>query len=464
MDRIASVFCTARTPLPATTSSATPPTAALSPNTGDLINVDPKLGPLEGSPGYRPLLSGSPAINAGNPAGCIGSTGLLTTDQRGAPRVGRCDIGAYEAGLTATKQATGNYAPGKSLTYIISLRSDANSPIAGARVTDVLPVSLTYVPGSFSATTGTGGQSGGVITWTGTVPAAGSTTISFHATIRDDMPSCSVITNKATIGGPGYEFERQVTGATPCVCNLTKHPGNPVLYIGTDGTWDDDAVWSPAVLKVGSSYKLWYTGEDGSTPSQIGLATSTDGTTWTKEAANPVLSPSQTWEVEGISAASIISDSGLYKMWYTGRDSGGVSRIGYATSTDGVNWTRYGSNPALDVGPAGGWEDDDVQKPTVFKEGSTYHIWYTGNDGMTLRIGHATSSDGINWIKDSANPVLDIGSPGAWDWLNVYGPSVVKVGAEYQLWYSGETLPAAWQTGYAMSSNGSTWSRENAHP
>jgi hypothetical protein len=31
------------------------------------------------------------------------------------------------------------------------------------------------------------------------------------------------------------------------------------------------------------------------------------------------------------------------------------------------------------------------------------------------------------------------------------------VGAEYKLWYSGETLPQAWQTGYAMSSNGSDW-------
>jgi len=40
--------------------------------------------------GYHPLLSGSPAINAGNPATC------LSTDQRGVARVGGCDIGAYE--------------------------------------------------------------------------------------------------------------------------------------------------------------------------------------------------------------------------------------------------------------------------------------------------------------------------------------------------------------------------------
>ncbi|MBL0937754.1 MAG: hypothetical protein IBJ03_02605 [Gemmatimonadaceae bacterium] len=38
------------------------------------------------------LLTGSAAINAGNPATCT------TTDQRGAPRVGTCDIGAFEFG------------------------------------------------------------------------------------------------------------------------------------------------------------------------------------------------------------------------------------------------------------------------------------------------------------------------------------------------------------------------------
>lgn len=52
------------------------------------------LGELTGSttPGraYVPLLEGSPAINAGNPATCT------ETDQLGRPRVGACDIGAVE--------------------------------------------------------------------------------------------------------------------------------------------------------------------------------------------------------------------------------------------------------------------------------------------------------------------------------------------------------------------------------
>src|SRR5207248_4106673 len=69
--------------------------------TGDIINSNPGLGSLQDNGGptlTRRLLAGSPAIDAGNPSGCLDTFGsLLTTDQRGAPRVGRCDIGAYEA-------------------------------------------------------------------------------------------------------------------------------------------------------------------------------------------------------------------------------------------------------------------------------------------------------------------------------------------------------------------------------
>jgi hypothetical protein len=74
-------------------------------NTGDLNNTDPVLGPLQNNGGptqTQALLPGSPAIDAGNPAGCTDSQGHLSkADQRGMPRPdkedpGGCDMGAYE--------------------------------------------------------------------------------------------------------------------------------------------------------------------------------------------------------------------------------------------------------------------------------------------------------------------------------------------------------------------------------
>jgi CSLREA domain-containing protein len=68
--------------------------------TGDLTKIDPKLGLLKnnGGPTYTHALQpGSPAINAGNPAGCADQNGAeIPADQRGRGRSGRCDIGSFE--------------------------------------------------------------------------------------------------------------------------------------------------------------------------------------------------------------------------------------------------------------------------------------------------------------------------------------------------------------------------------
>jgi predicted outer membrane repeat protein len=82
--------------------------------TGVVLATDPMLGPLAnngGTPTFgvalppktRALLSGSPAIDAGNPAGCTDANDeALPADQRGAARVGTCDLGSYEYGGVPT--------------------------------------------------------------------------------------------------------------------------------------------------------------------------------------------------------------------------------------------------------------------------------------------------------------------------------------------------------------------------
>ena len=101
-------------------------------------------------------------------------------------------------------------------------------------------------------------------------------------------------------------------------------------------------------------------------------------------------------------------------MWYTGANSIGVHQIGYATSADGIDWQKHPQNPVLKVGAPGCWDSDYVGYPEIIKIGTTYHMWYAGTDNFNnypaFRMGYATSSDGINWTKaESDNPVLPVG-------------------------------------------------------
>ena len=188
------------------------------PAVGDLTDVDPQLGALTGdadAPIYHPLLPSSPAIDAGNPTGCTDHMGNpLNADQRGYPRFGRCDIGAYEMqplGFSIKTAEPSLVTADEPLYYTIVLTNGGPIEITDVCVTDTLPISITYVSGSLTATGGSFGQASGVITWTGSIEAGGTVTITFEAMVNPTVPAGSLITNSAVISGGGETFTRVST-------------------------------------------------------------------------------------------------------------------------------------------------------------------------------------------------------------------------------------------------------------
>ena len=244
-----------------------------------------------------------------------------------------------------------------------------------------------------------------------------------------------------------------------------KDDGNPVLESGPNGNWDDSYIMEPCVTFDGTTYKMWYQGNDG-TNNRIGYATSPDGVDWTKVGSvNPVLSagPSGSWDDDRVGHPSVIFDGTTYKMWYRGND-GQTSRIGYAVSDDGTNWTKVDSvNPVLDTGNAGSWDDNSVQTPVVFMvDDSTFFMWYGGSDGSNTRIGLANSSDGMHWTKDTLNPVINIGT--GWELSSVYPGAVLHDGTIFQMWYFGLDQSYIGRTGYAISGDGVDWTKDTLNP
>jgi hypothetical protein len=102
---------------------------------------------------------------------------------------------------------------------------------------------------------------------------------------------------------------------------------------------------------------------------------------------------------------------GVYHMWYTGYTGSNATRqIGYATSSDGINWEKY-DDPATDEILYE--ESDPVLKPnlvemgSVMVEGDSLRMWYAWYSGW-FKICHATAplnpSSGIDEFIDSALP------------------------------------------------------------
>jgi predicted GH43/DUF377 family glycosyl hydrolase len=196
---------------------------------------------------------------------------------------------------------------------------------------------------------------------------------------------------------------------------------NGRIPLGTSDTGDDVYTYRPSVIKDGDTYKMWYSGYDGSNY-RIYYANSSDGLTWTKY-NNTVPAASNTTSTNGriplgtsgtgddvhAYTPTVIKDGDTYKMWYTGTD-GSKYIIYYATSPDGLTWTKYNNtipsnsdtsstNGRIPRGTIGKGDDAGVFAPSVIKDGDTYKMWYTGFDGSRWRIYYATSSDGLTWTK-----------------------------------------------------------------
>jgi hypothetical protein len=245
-------------------------------------------------------------------------------------------------------------------------------------------------------------------------------------------------------------------------------PANPDPWADLVLTPTSTNAWNGLGIETGSAlrgpdgvYRMYFTGDKipaGTQTYAIGQATSTDGIHWTQR-SSPVFQAQNAWERctgspcsnGGVLEPTVMYDaaSGQYKMWYAalGTPPGSflAFRIGYATSADGINWTRQ-ANPVLNLGGPGAWDEIAVSHVNVVKnpDGGFDMFYYGGalkdyQDGADFQrgsIGHAHSADGINWVKDARNPVLAY-QPGQWDNWMVGGPSALFEGHNLKLWYFG---------------------------
>jgi predicted GH43/DUF377 family glycosyl hydrolase len=198
-----------------------------------------------------------------------------------------------------------------------------------------------------------------------------------------------------------------------------------------------DAVYAidACVIRDGSLYKCWYTGWNGKLnysgegiskkiDLKIGYATSSDGVNWTKvkgfAGGGAVLSAAEKYreDPDGVEDPYVIKENGIYRMWYTAVN-GGNRRIQYASSRDGINWIKKG--PVVIAGSKGQAEQPDGEHPVIIQQGNQYELWYQDQHAWLPNriIQRAASKDGISWKKmDQAVLHPSIPEP-SWPWTSI---------------------------------------------
>ena len=229
----------------------------------------------------------------------------------------------------------------------------------------------------------------------------------------------------------------------------------PVLTRGAAGEWDSVDVLNPSVVRRAELLYNLYSGFDGTTW-RTGLAASSDGVSWTK--MGRILSPgSSSWEGEYIAAnGSVLLSGDELLYWY---QAGSPPSIGLARSRDAVRWSRLPS-PVLQRGPRGSWDERGVADPYVIQAGGRFYLYYLGQDrARRQRLGVARSWDGVVWEKLLSNPVLELGPAGAFDENGLGEPAVWASHGRYWMLYTGRDRMENRRIGQAWSLDGVRWNR-----
>lgn len=224
----------------------------------------------------------------------------------------------------------------------------------------------------------------------------------------------------------------------------------PILELGGLGAFDQFGVMPGAVLAVGDEVWMYYVGwmrcEGAPYSHAIGLAISRDGgVTFQRYAQGPLFGRTPAEPFLQNSPTVTILD-GKFHMWYSsgirwlmheGRPES-VYVLMHAVSDDGIHWVREGT-PC--IAPHTPYECQT--NPSLLELDGVYHLWFCHRLGKDFRnktggyrMGYATSTDLVHWIRqDEASPLEP--SQEGWDSEMVCYPYVFQHHDQLRMLYSG---------------------------
>lgn len=277
-------------------------------------------------------------------------------------------------------------------------------------------------------------QPTGTLTWATTHAA-----VPFAKRVGDDLYRIYFSgRDKLNRSRPGYILININTPQTPLYIKneplLECGPPGTFDDSGVVGSWLLDYNDEKYLYYVG-----WNLGVTVPFRNSMGLAVSKDdGHTFTKYSCGPILDRG-IYDPHFVGTSCILRENNTWRMWYLScvrwEFEGGKPKhfyhIKYAESENGIEWKRNGTI-CIDFNS----EDEyAISRPCVVKDDNVYRMWYSYR-GRSYRIGYAESSDGLQWERKDREVGIDVSESG-WDSEMIEYPFVFDHGKERYMLYNG---------------------------
>lgn len=227
--------------------------------------------------------------------------------------------------------------------------------------------------------------------------------------------------------------------------------GNPVFGKGGIGSFDQDGVLQVCLRKYKNNLAMYYGGfsktTSGTHTCMMGLAISEDnGDSFARLSEGPVFPISAT-DPFLIGSADIVFNDNKWHMIYTSgtkwldldQKQELAYTLKYANSLDGINWNPTGKV----IIPHEGQSSADC-KPSIFKIGNTFHMYFSARKvfdyrdygANSYRLVHATSDDLTDWQLSGAEGKIDPSLEG-WDSAMICYPNIIQHNGKIIMFYNG---------------------------